>query len=254
MAIMLPADSPWRKFLLFLGGAGPMLAALITSATTSPDESHVHLSDLLDMILSFPESRTLALSLAIPIFLTIIGLSLAKLLWPFLLQLSLHHPGSGRPSLYPDLNGGLLFVLLMLPCPMLLLEELGWRGFLLPELLHAGYSQHHASILVGCAWALWHLPLFHHGADPETPAHPLAAEHVRLIPRRMLVYCIMLSLVSRMITWVMWSDPSGSIWTPVLFHAAFNSSFGIFRVEKVARIFEPLIPIYLVVIIFLSSL
>ena len=39
------------------------------------------------------------------------------------------------------------------------LEELGWRGLMLPELqkkINATYS----SIIVGIVWALWHLPLF----------------------------------------------------------------------------------------------
>lgn len=38
-------------------------------------------------------------------------------------------------------------------------EELGWRGFMLP-VLQERYSALTASLLVGVAWAGWHLALF----------------------------------------------------------------------------------------------
>lgn len=38
-------------------------------------------------------------------------------------------------------------------------EELGWRGFLLPNLQHR-YSALTASLFVGVIWALWHAPLW----------------------------------------------------------------------------------------------
>lgn len=38
-------------------------------------------------------------------------------------------------------------------------EEFGWRGFLLPRLLHSR-SAFSASLVIGAVWSLWHLPLF----------------------------------------------------------------------------------------------
>src|SRR5215217_5612259 len=36
-------------------------------------------------------------------------------------------------------------------------EELGWRGYLLPQLLSIGWTR--AMVLVGLVWAAWHMPL-----------------------------------------------------------------------------------------------
>lgn len=52
-------------------------------------------------------------------------------------------------------------VLLMLPMMILGggLEEIGWRGVLLPELMKK-YSALTATIIVSFIWAIWHLPLW----------------------------------------------------------------------------------------------
>jgi uncharacterized protein len=39
------------------------------------------------------------------------------------------------------------------------LEELGWRGVAQPELEHR-FNPISAALIVGCFWAVWHLPLF----------------------------------------------------------------------------------------------
>ena len=57
-------------------------------------------------------------------------------------------------SLLPSL-GLTLFVTPLVP----FLEELGWRGYILDELQKC-YSALTSSLLLGTAWAFWHLPLF----------------------------------------------------------------------------------------------
>jgi len=49
-------------------------------------------------------------------------------------------------------------------------EELGWRGFLLPRLLHLGKAR--AYLVLGVLWGLWHGPLILAGFD--YPGHPVA--------------------------------------------------------------------------------
>ena len=73
----------------------------------------------------------------------------------------------GASMLMPaDWTGGvvqpgrfLLFFFLMIVVDGPLGEEVGWRGFMLPRLLH-WLSPLWASMMVGTVWFLWHLPLY----------------------------------------------------------------------------------------------
>jgi len=56
-----------------------------------------------------------------------------------------------------DLLGSLLFAV-SISLLAAVMEEFGWRGFLLPRLLER-HSAVKAALIVGSAWALWHAPI-----------------------------------------------------------------------------------------------
>ena len=90
-------------------------------------------------------------------------------------------------------------------------EELGWRGFMLPRLAgRIGYAA--ASLIVGVAWAGWHLPLFflpggeHNGQS-------------------FLLYTIQVTALSVALAWLY--ARTGSLLLTMLMHQAVNNSLGI---------------------------
>jgi len=89
-------------------------------------------------------------------------------------------------------------------------EELGWRGFLLP-LLQDRYSALVSSLLVGVAWAGWHLPLF---LNPATihGGWPLSQQ---------LLWIISILAGSILWTW-MYNSTGGSVLAVAVFHAGVN--------------------------------
>ncbi len=55
----------------------------------------------------------------------------------------------------------LYYVILIIP-EMIIgggLEEIGWRGYLLPQLLEK-FSPFISTLILGCIWAIWHLPMW----------------------------------------------------------------------------------------------
>ncbi|HLM20134.1 MAG TPA: type II CAAX endopeptidase family protein [Propionibacteriaceae bacterium] len=86
-------------------------------------------------------------------------------------------------------------------------EELGWRGFALPR-LQARHSALAASLIVGAAWGIYHLPLFLLGS----PTRPLAL----FLP--FAIGCVIMSILY---TW-MYNGTGGSLLIVVLLHATTN--------------------------------
>lgn len=96
-------------------------------------------------------------------------------------------------------------------------EEIGWRGFALPH-LQAVRSALAASVVLGVAWGVWHLPLYLIGTD----IRPLSL---------FAPWVVLTVAVSIILTW-MYNGTGGSLLIVVLFHAASNLPFTVF--------FEPL--------------
>ena len=89
-------------------------------------------------------------------------------------------------------------------------EEIGWRGFLVPELAKLfPFSQ--VGLISGIIWALWHLPLILF-ADYNLPGTPKWYA--------VLMFVIMVLGISFAFAWLRLK--SGSLWTGVVLHASHN--------------------------------
>jgi membrane protease YdiL (CAAX protease family) len=93
-------------------------------------------------------------------------------------------------------------------CATTLGEEIGWRGFLVPELAKR-FSFTTTSVLSGVIWALWHVPIIlFAGYNAGTGWYGLA-----VVSANMIGLCFVL-------TWLRLK--SGSLWTGVILHASSN--------------------------------
>jgi membrane protease YdiL (CAAX protease family) len=90
-----------------------------------------------------------------------------------------------------------------------ILEEPGWRGYLLPR-LQERYSPLIASLLVWFPWALWHAPFDFTGGVGKTWLSYLQAR---------VIYFIAITIL---LTWF-YNRSGESILVVALFHAAFNT-------------------------------
>lgn len=104
---------------------------------------------------------------------------------------------------WPPLGVGLLLLASYGFC-----EELGWRGVLLPVLVHR-WGPRRAAVAVGMVWCLWHLPAFF--CNPTYQAMGWG------------VFGWALSLVagSVVFAWIAGSS-AGSLWTVVVWHGLFD--------------------------------
>lgn len=93
-------------------------------------------------------------------------------------------------------------------CATTLGEEIGWRGFLVPELAKR-FSFTATAVLSGVIWALWHVPIIvFAGYNAGTGWYGLA-----VVSANMIGLCFVL-------TWLRLK--SGSLWTGVILHASSN--------------------------------
>ena len=91
-------------------------------------------------------------------------------------------------------------------------EELGWRGFLLPELLPLG--QWRAILISGAIWGLWHAPAILQGHN--YPSQPVLGILM------MIVFCVLFGAI---LSWLYLTTRSP--WAPALGHATLNAVAGI---------------------------
>lgn len=100
-------------------------------------------------------------------------------------------------------------------------EEIGWRGFLYPQ-LKARFGRRKGWLLGGMIWGAWHWPMialigYEYGAAAGNAAGYVGAPVVG-----MLLFCVIA------VAWGILHDrlyeSSGSIWLPALLHGAINAA------------------------------
>ncbi len=137
---------PWLALVGIPGGFGPSIAALIVVALNDGKEG---VRQLLKKFGSFKVSlKWYLLVLVLPFVVYFLALTTTSL-FGFSLGASAYAEG---------FNVVFLYLLLALPFGPLM-EELGWRGYMLPALLEK-YSVFQSSLILGFCWSLWHLASF----------------------------------------------------------------------------------------------
>ncbi len=91
-------------------------------------------------------------------------------------------------------------------------EELGWRGFLLPQLLPLG--QWKAILISGVIWGVWHAPAILQGHN--YPGYPVLGMFM------MIVFCVLLGII---ISWMYLNTKSP--WVAALAHGSVNAVAGL---------------------------
>lgn len=88
-------------------------------------------------------------------------------------------------------------------------EEIGWRGFLVPE-LYKEHSFTKTSLISGLIWGIWHLPIL------------LFADYNSGTPSWYALSCFMVLVVGMSFIYTWFRIKSGSLWTAVILHATHN--------------------------------
>ncbi len=94
-------------------------------------------------------------------------------------------------------------------------EELGWRGFLYPQ-LKARFGRKPGWLLGGVIWGAWHWPLI------WLTGYEYGADYFGFPVIGMLLFCVI--SVGLGILHDRLYEKSGSIWVPSLFHGAINAA------------------------------
>ena len=102
-------------------------------------------------------------------------------------------------------------------------EEIGWRGFLYPQ-LEARFGRTKGWLLGGVIWGAWHWPLiwligYEYGAASGNPIG-----YAGFPVTGMMVFCVSTAGLGILHAWLY--EKSGSIWIPSLLHGAINAAAG----------------------------
>jgi uncharacterized protein len=195
-------ESPAR-WLVFLGGTGPMLAGVAMTCLT---EGTAGLREL--WLRTIDPRRIPGRWLAVALLLPVLAMSGAA----GAAALTGAMPDAVDASRLVELIGSpvalltfALFVLIFGPVP----EEIGWRGYAL-DALQARWSALAASLLLGAAWALWHAPLF-----------LIAGYYADGTPPEPVLFAVGILVHSILYTWI-YNHTRRSVLVAILFHFMIN--------------------------------
>lgn len=94
-------------------------------------------------------------------------------------------------------------------------EEIGWRGFLYPQ-LKIRFGQRKGLIIGGVIWSMWHWPLI------GLIGYNYGKQYIGFPIVGMLVFCIFTVTVGILCDWLY--EKSDSIWVPSICHGAINAA------------------------------
>ena len=159
----------------------------------------------------------------LPVLLTIIGLLFTLLFGIAKLDLNFtmlrdalaSAAGGGEIPIGVIMSAQILFAIILAPFINVFFtmgEELGWRGFLLPQLLPLG--QWKAMLISGVIWGVWHAPAIMQGHN--YPGYPILGSFM------MIILCVLLGTI---LSWMYLNTKSP--WVAALGHGAFNAIAGL---------------------------
>ena len=100
-------------------------------------------------------------------------------------------------------------------------EEIGWRGFLYPQ-LKARFGRRKGWLLGGAIWGAWHWPLIWLICYEYGAAAGIAAGYAGFPVVGMLLFCVITAGWGILHDWLY--EKSGSIWVPAILHGAINAT------------------------------
>jgi len=226
----------WILFVLpkFVGGTNPITKAGITSifwaaAMWAPGIAAIITTHFVDRqplsalnLKRLGDKRIYLWAWLLPVAFTLatglltwaLGIGKVDLKFTQIMEAMSQAPGGS--SISPGLVIALqtLFALTLAPLINTLFalgEELGWRGYLLPKMMHKG--QWRAMLYTGIIWGVWHAPAILQGLN--YPGRPLLGIFL------MIGFCILLGTV---LGWLYLR--ANSPWAPALAHGTVNAVAG----------------------------